>query len=233
VVQLTLVKTGPTITGAPGLARCEEAFRMATAPAGPPEALEVQLGPRIREARERAKLTIVELAQRSGYSPGYISQVERDLANPSLGTLKRVANALGVPLPSFFSGAIDAIEPGSVSRDERGGSARVVRAGRRKALVYPGSHIQHQLLSPDLRGALEALWVSAPRGTGSGDEPYLHEGEEIGIVVRGAAECRVGDDVFALRAGDAITFSSAIPHSWRNVGEDTLEMVWVSTPPTF
>jgi len=77
------------------------------------------------------------------------------------------------------------------------------------------------------------IWVSAPPGTGSGDEPYLHVGEETGIVVRGSAECRVGEELFPLEAGDAITFASSIPHTWRNSGNDSLEMIWVSTPPTF
>jgi transcriptional regulator with XRE-family HTH domain len=181
----------------------------------------------------RAGLTIVVAAQRSGYSPGYISQVERDLANPSLGTLKRIASALDVPLPLFFQG--EATETGETPGTVEIGRppARVVRADRRKTLIYPGSHIHHQLLSPDLHGRLEAIFVSAPEGTGSGDEPYVHEGEEVGLVLRGQAECRVGEEVFVLAAGDAITLTSTVPHSWRNAGSDMLEMIWISTPPTF
>ncbi len=196
---------------------------------------DVKLGARIRESRERAGMTIVEVAQRSGYSLGYISQVERDLANPSLGTLKRIADALHVPLPSFFAGDVQepAETPASRPEGDTVPIARIVRAERRKKLIYPGSHIHHQLLSPDLHGRLEALWVSAPPGTGSGDEPYVHEGEEIGIVVKGSAECRVGSDVFGLGPGDSITLQSTTPHSWRNLGTDDLEMIWVTTPPTF
>lgn len=194
---------------------------------------ELELGPRIRRARERAGLTIAELAARSGYSVGYISQVERDLANPSLGTLKRIASALELPLASLFGEAEEAPEPSPAAEAAAPAGARVVRVERRKALLYPGSRIFHQLLSPDLRGRLEAIWVSAPPGTGSGDEPYLHEGEEIGIVVRGRAECRVADEVYQLESGDAITLPSTTPHSWRNAGGETLEMIWVSTPPTF
>jgi len=194
----------------------------------------VKLGARIRNARERAGLTIVEVAKRSGYSLGYISQVERDLANPTLGTLKRIADALHVPLPSFFAGSPAELPEAATRQETEGPSvARVVRGDRRKGLLYPGSHIHHQLLSPDLHGRLEAIWVSAPRGTGSGDEPYVHEGEEVGIVLRGSAECRIGTEVLRLGIGDAVTFQSTTAHSWHNVGEDELEMIWVATPPTF
>ena len=194
----------------------------------------IKLGARIRDARERAGLPIVEVAKRSGYSLGYISQVERDLANPTLGTLKRIADALNVPLPSFFVGNLGEVADTATREETEGPSvARVVRSDRRKGLLYPGSHIHHQLLSPDLHGRLEAIWVSAPRGTGSGDEPYVHEGEEVGIVLRGSVECRIGTEVFRLGTGDAITLQSTTTHSWHNVGEDELEMIWVSTPPTF
>jgi mannose-6-phosphate isomerase-like protein (cupin superfamily) len=161
--------------------------------------------------------------------------VERDLANPSLGTLKRIASALEVALPFFFQDEeSESVErrTTAVSQGEHG-PARVVRANRRKTLIYPGSHIHHQLLSPDLHGQLEAILVSAPAGTGSGSEPYLHEGEEIGFVVRGRAECRVGEELFVLEPGDAITINSTVPHSWRNSGREQLEMLWISTPPTF
>ncbi len=198
----------------------------------PAEITNLQLGPRIRQARERAGLTIVEVAQRSGYSPGYISQVERDLANPSLGTLKHIAAALDVPLPSFFGESAEG--NGNLAETDAGASrTRIVRAGRRKTVLYPGSLIHHQLLSPDLRGKLEAIYASAPPGTGSGDEPYLHEGEEVGIVLHGHAECRVGEEVYQLDPGDAITLPSTVPHSWCNSGDEPLEMIWVSTPPAF
>lgn len=180
-------------------------------------------------------MTIVEVAQRSGYSLGYISQVERDLANPSLGTLKRIADALSVPLPSFFvSDGADTADLAAVQEVGRSeAAARVVRSGRRKTLLYPGSHIHHQLLSPDLHGQLEAIWVTAPPATGSGEEPYVHAGEEIGFVVHGTCECKVGTEIHRLVKGDAITLRSSVPHSWRNVGDDVLEMIWVTTPPTF
>lgn len=192
--------------------------------------VELGVGPRLRQQREQAALTIAEVAQRSGFSPGYISQIERDLANPSIAALKRIADAIGAPLGSLFVGVE---ESGPTAEDQADGQVRVVRASQRKMILYPGSQIRHQLLSPDLRRKLEAIWFSAPPGTGSGEDPYQHEGEEIGIVLRGCAECWIGERTYTLGPGDAIYFSSQVPHGWRNTGGDQLEMIWVSTPPTF
>lgn len=197
-----------------------------------PEGVDLKLGPRIRRLREQANLTIAEVAQRSGFSIGYISQVERDLANPSLGALKRIADAIGVRLPALFHEPVPVAEdePHNGTPDE---PATVVRSRRRKVLIYPGSNIRHELLSPDLQRKIEFLWATAPPGTGSGDEPYQHQGEEIGVVVKGWAECRVGNKTYVLEAGDSIYFASHLPHSWRNAGDEPLEIIWVSTPPTF
>lgn len=192
--------------------------------------VELGIGSRLRQQREQMALTIAAVAQRSGFSPGYISQIERDLANPSLGALKRIADAIGVPLGSLF---VNAEENGEGAEEKPDGQVKVVRASRRKMIVYPGSQVRLQLLSPDLRRRLEAIWFSAPPGAGSGEEPYQHQGEEIGIVLHGRAECWVGDRTYTLDPGDAISFSSHIPHGWRTIGDDHLEMIWVSTPPTF
>jgi mannose-6-phosphate isomerase-like protein (cupin superfamily) len=108
-----------------------------------------------------------------------------------------------------------------------------VPANRRKKLVYPGSSIHHELLSPDLRGRMEVIWVTAAPGVDSGDEPHVHDGEETNVVLRGRAEFRVAGRVFALKPGDALTLPASLPHTWRSVGDESLEMIWVSTPPTF
>jgi transcriptional regulator with XRE-family HTH domain len=188
------------------------------------------VGPRLRRHREQAGLLIAEVARRAGFSGGYISLVERDLTNPSVSALKRITDAIGIPLASLFADP----EPGPTPPVEIDGEpAAVVRANRRKVIIYPGSSIRHEMLSPDLKRKIEFLQATVPPGAGSGDEPYQHEGEEIGVVVRGQLECLVGGKVYHLTDGDSIYFESHVPHSWRNAGETPLEIIWVSTPPTF
>jgi len=62
----------------------------------------VDLGERIRRQRMKSGLKSMELAEKSGLSPGFISQMERNLVNPSISTLKKIADALDVPVGSFF-----------------------------------------------------------------------------------------------------------------------------------
>lgn len=59
------------------------------------------------------------------------------------------------------------------------------------------------------------------------------QSEECIIVQKGTAKIYVGDESFILNDGDTITFSSKIPHGWKNIGEDMLELLWIITPPSF
>ena len=77
-----------------------------TAEEQPPVPLEGPLGDRIRALRQRQKLSLSELSRLSGVSKGYLSQVERSIANrPSAATVFSVADALGVPVVELYDGA--------------------------------------------------------------------------------------------------------------------------------
>jgi len=192
----------------------------------------MSLGCQLREARLTANLTIATVAERSGFSPSYISQVERDLANPSIGAVNRIASAIGVRMSAFFAAEFiseDEVRPAAVGRSPTG----VVLHNRRKRLTYPGSEVTFELLCPDLQRSMEVLFSRSPVGTESGDTPITHLGEECGIVLKGTFELTVGDETFTLQAGDAIYFDSSKPHSWKSLGPDDAEAIWVITPPHF
>jgi len=61
------------------------------------------IGKKIRNIRKNKNMTIVELSEKINVTSGYISQIERDLISPSLAVLKRLSDALDVPLSVLFS----------------------------------------------------------------------------------------------------------------------------------
>ncbi len=61
------------------------------------------IGQRIRRLRKARKLTLEELARTTALSQPFLSQIERDIKNPSVETLSRICDALGVTLAEFFS----------------------------------------------------------------------------------------------------------------------------------
>lgn len=184
----------------------------------------IQIGSKLREWRLAARRTLTEVAEASNLSIGYISQVERGLANPSLETLKRLADVLGRTVGELFVDGTSRIDTERYA---------VTRQGHRKKLHYPGSGIINELLSPDLRHRMEVIWVEAPTGATSGGHPHSHEGEECGLVLAGQMAFWVGDDAITLGPGDSIYLDSTLPHRWEATGDDGLRAVWLISPPTF
>ncbi len=181
------------------------------------------LGTLIRDRRLRVGLTVRQLAQKAGFSASFVSQVERSRTNPSLSALKRIAEALDIPLHSFFQP-----EDGPPSRE-----VVLVRRQDRKVLIYPGSNIRNELLSHDLKRRIEFLSVTAPPGARSGKYAFQHDGEECALVLKGRLELTIGDEKYLLNEGDSIYFKSSTPHWWRNVGRKWLHAIWALSPPTF
>ena len=181
------------------------------------------LGAVIRGAREKHELTLQQVAERTRLSVSYLSQIERDLLHPSVSTLKRIAQALGIAAGKLMFPAPKAAGRGMVS---------VQRRGERKRIVFPHSNIEYELLTPDLRRRVSLLWVSAPPGAESGPA-FTHEGEDGVVVLAGELSIEVGGVWHELKAGDSIYFNSELPHRWRNPGRIAAEAVWMSTPPSF
>ncbi|WP_426990377.1 helix-turn-helix domain-containing protein [Pseudarthrobacter sp. Y6] len=211
-------------------------------------------GPKIRHARKQLGLTLTELAAQCNISPSFLSQIERDLTRPSVATLHRLAVALGLPMsemlaaPRTGSAADSAVLPFPTPKQhvsvrshfganhESSQYAKVVRADKRPVILYPGSQIRNEMLSPDLNHALQMMWVVIPPGEGTGDEGLVHEGEECGVVIQGRVGIWVGpanaEEYYELGPGDAIYQDSTIPHRSRNIGAETVLIVTAMTPPS-
>jgi transcriptional regulator with XRE-family HTH domain len=181
------------------------------------------IGGVIRRARKQQGLTLQQVAESSELSLSYLSQIERNLLNPSVGTLKRIAEALDLP-----AGKLMFASDSGASRV----TVAVLRKGRRKMVSFPQSSISYELLTPDLRRRASMLWLTAEPGAESGS-PMTHEGEDVVVVLKGRLDVEVGGTWYELATGDSIYFNSELPHRWSNRGKVTAEAIWVSAPPSF
>lgn len=179
------------------------------------------LGAVIRDARQRGKLTLQQLADSTELSISYLSQIERNLLTPSVGTLKRIADALDIPAGKLM-----------FPHESQQAAVAVLRRGERKRLSFPHSSIDYELLTPDLRRRTSLLWLVARPGAKSGPS-LAHEGEDVVVVLKGRLSVEVAGVWHQLGAGDSIYFSSELPHRWRNSGSRVAEAIWASAPPSF
>lgn len=179
------------------------------------------IGTKLRQSRQAKKFTIAQLAEKTGFSTGYISSVERGHVNPSLSALIKITSTLEVDPGFLFDGYFNTNH-----------KHPAVKASDRLHLIYPDSGFNYELLSrnPATR-KVEFLRLTIPAGASSGSEPLIHEGEEYGLVLKGTLELTIGNEVYVLERNDSFSFLSTIPHRVRNIGDGETEVVWVLTPP--
>jgi transcriptional regulator with XRE-family HTH domain len=201
------------------------------------------LGNQIRKERQKRQLTLEKLSKMTGLSKSFLSQVERGLAEPSITSLKKISKEFGFSVVNLFlneNNLNSNWEYRNLSQTyQNKGSAyvesvEVVRADKRKRLALPGSQVMYDLLTPDMNRQLEVMFMRVKKGDDSGGEPMLDPpGEKIGIVLNGTLEMRVGHEVYELREGDSIYYPTNVPHSWRALEGDPIEVIWIMTPPSF
>ena len=176
-----------------------------------------QLGGAIRRRRHAASLTLATVSERAGISVSMLSQVERGLLDPSLDTLRNIADALGTAPFRLLA--------------EEGAVVGVVRRGERRALDGDAGAPHTELLSPSGDGAFAiTVWELQPGSSRTG-EPSSHPGEEANLVLRGKAQLEIGDERIELAEGDCVTFDPRRPHRVTAVGSKPAVCLSVSCPP--
>jgi len=176
------------------------------------------LGIKLRHARLVAGLTLLQLAQKASCSESLISKIERGLATPSFTMLHRLAVALNTNI-------------GALTSEEEPSQSPILRQGKRPIIRSGGVALERVVL-PKRGGLLQAnihiVWPGE-----SSDGQIEHQGEEVGYVLEGQIELMLGDETYLIGPGDAFTFSSLVPHGYRNVGKDVARILWVNSPATF
>jgi len=171
------------------------------------DALARVIGARVRHERAARGWTLDQLAAAAGVSRRMVVSVEQGAVNPSIGTLLRLSDALGVGLPAL-------VEP-PVLPDER-----VTRAGT-AAVLWRGEHGGMGALvagteSPDVVELWH--WTMHP-GERHTSESHLAGTRELLHVLEGTVRVEIDDRVHELDAGDALTFRGDAAHGYACAGE--------------
>ncbi|MEP7023553.1 MAG: XRE family transcriptional regulator [Actinomycetota bacterium] len=176
-----------------------------------------QVGAQLRAARLAARMTIADVAGQSGLTKGFVSKLERDLANVSVASLIRLCDALGISVGSLFS-------------ESRG---EVVRAGAYPPVSFGGvGGVTEYLLTPSGEKRMQALLSDIQPGGGSGAEPYsLPADVEFVFVLAGRLRLTVAGQEVLLEQGDAFTFPPSTGHTFSAIEPAVVTRVlWVFSP---
>ncbi len=173
------------------------------------------IGHHVRHLRKKAGLSVRALGARTGFSASFISQLENGLVSPSIGSMQKIAAALGVTLGEFFTAA------------SGGASGTIVRAKGRHRFRSHWSSAEIEAAGSGPR--LEAMLVHLAPGGRSGKHPYGHEtAEDYAFVLKGPVALVLGPDRHHLRAGDAVCFLPGELRLWENTGRTTTRLLFVT-----
>jgi quercetin dioxygenase-like cupin family protein/DNA-binding transcriptional regulator YiaG len=175
------------------------------------------VGATLREQRRRLNLTLETVAHRIGITKGFLSEVERDRATPSVATLMRLREALSLSIASVFIST----------------QPRIVRAKNRQEIFLGGTNIAYSLLSGRDAHRVTVVWGKLDPGAQSGPDMHtLPADEEIICVLSGSFEITMDGHKHTLRPGDAFTFDPRRPHRYENPSKTTpMVAICVIAPP--
>ena len=162
-------------------------------PAESPKGVE-DVGQRIRKIREEKGLTLEELSRLTGFDVQFLSSLEKNEAQPQLGTV--------INLPKALSRALDNLI--TRKNERRTISRSTSKTGQKQVYTYKS-------LAPEVKGRhMEALIVQLE--VDPDKEISVHDGEEFIFVLDGIVVLEIGDEKFELEPGDSVYYLSTTPH---------------------
>ena len=188
--------------------------------ATPSETSGLEVGERLRAIRLLRRLTLREVADAAGVSESFVSQLERGRSSASVATLQRLSAAVGIEISDLFA-------------DEGCAGHRVLRRHERQQLEW-GHLGRKALLTPKPFHSLEVVSAAFDPGGSTGDEPYTHgDSEELLLVLAGRIQLQLGSELLDLEAGDSVNYRSSTPHRVTNRGDESAEVLFVISPPSY
>ena len=177
----------------------------------------LQLGNRLSSLRKRKKMTLDDLSAKSGVSKSILSQIERDLSNPTVTTISRISDALGERLSDFFS-KIEVEEENSIESSKEN----------------PSITSKDELCVLNILGAGETVnWLQwyilkmKPKGVLNSSSHGPKTFENL-TVIDGQIEVSCGESKEKLSKGDTFRFQSNRDHTIKNISKQKAQVLMVN-----
>jgi transcriptional regulator with XRE-family HTH domain len=174
----------------------------------------VALGAQVRRLRRKLGISLRGFAEKTGFSPSFISQLENGTVSPSLASLEKIADALGVALRDFF------VPP----RDDR---ALIIRRDERQHVTSAWSHARIEALGVAGQRLAAMMVVLEPDGH-SGKHPRPQPREEFAFVAEGQVSLTLGEEQHLLRDGDSAVIPAGADRLWVNTSAKRCRILLVS-----
>lgn len=178
------------------------------------------LGQRIQTLRKARKLTLVEVAKKTGIDQATLSRIENGVMTGTLNSHMKIAEALGVSLPELYEDVLGKL---SEAKD---------KAVQQKLETFShSSGTVAELLTSGIlqKKMMPVLLKLKPKGRTETEE-YVAGTERFVYVLKGAFELNVGKDDKKMNAGQSLYFNASLPHHFVNTSKSECWCLSVITP---
>ncbi len=170
----------------------------------------VSFGQRMRKMREDHKMSVRDLADKTGQPPEFIEDVESDRVTPPVSFLLQLSQALEIDPSGFLT------EQEKVQIDGK----------RQEAFAKRTQNYSYRTLTPGAADKhLRSFMVTIEPKEKHKMVEYKHPGEEFIFVYKGELELTLGGKVTHLRQGETIHFDSETKHKLRNISDEKCELI--------
>lgn len=182
------------------------------------------VGVRLRFLRKSQKVTLVELAQRSGVDAATISRIETGKMSGTLESHVKLATALGLKLTDLYAGIEEARTKEAVTLQSA--------SKRSDVYVHQAGKSSIAMLTTDIlnKKLMPVLITIQPGGTTQREEAKVGT-EKFLYVLEGVLEATIGDATHQLKKGSTLYFDASVPYNLKNAGHSVAKCLSVVTPP--
>ncbi|NJN66097.1 MAG: helix-turn-helix domain-containing protein [Chloroflexaceae bacterium] len=174
----------------------------------------MSLGQKIGRLRQERGLTLQEVSEGSGLTPSFLSRLERDKVNISVGNLRKLALFFNVQMTYFFEG------------EDNQQVGMFVRAADRVKLSLDDAPVQVYSLLP-ANGYMESRLIEALPG--EGQQGFSARVGQMIYLIHGRLRYTIGEEEYILEQGDTLFFRDELGYEWKNIGDETAMLLSVST----
>lgn len=171
------------------------------------------IGRLIKKLRLEREMTLKDVAEKTGLSIGFLSQVERNKSSITLQSISKISDALEVSRSYFFK---DETEP-----------TRIKQNNRQQKFKFHNSNFVYQTLSGDLNNPTFEPMHVVLLPTTSHVSASTHSGQEFVYVLEGTLTVIIENEETDLEAGSSFHIDSTTPHTWYNNTSDPVRLLYV------
>ena len=183
--------------------------------------LVMKIGKRLKNLRKQKKITLEELAKKSGVQIATLSRIENDLMTGTLVSHIDICKVLGISLSEFYR---------EIEEEHKAVSLTKRKEKQKPSFVHAKKAITEILTTEVADKKMMPLLIKIQKGGETHREESKVGSEKFIYILEGKIKAKIGKEEYNLSKGDSIYFDASLPHLFRNAGKNEAQILNILSP---